>query len=161
MSESILSELNAFAAALIEAQETLLEIMRRKRIALTTSDTAALETLQAPELEAARKLQVLVAWRARLLQAAKRTGGGFPTIWDLTTSLTGSRSAPVLALLERARQLAGDLRQESWVQWVITNRCCNYYGEVLELISHNGKKSPTYHEADSARRGGALIDACA
>ncbi len=161
MSESLLSELNEFASTLIEAQETLLEIMHRKRIALTTSDTAALEVLQAPELQAARKLQVLVAWRARLLQSAKQTGGGFQTIWDLAMSLTGSPSAPVVALLDRARRLAADLRQESWVQWVITNRCCNYYGEVLELISHNGKKSPTYLEPDSARRGGALIDASA
>lgn len=161
MPESWLTELERFATALIDAQQTMLEIMRRKRMALTASDTASLTALQTPELEAAQQLQWLLSWRAKLLQAAKKNGNRFDTLTDLTESLTGPRSGVVASLLSRARRMAADLQQESWVQWVIINRCCNYYGEVLELIAHGGKKSPTYHDADYSRHGGALIDASA
>ena len=161
MPQTLLTELERFATSLIDAQETLLEIMRRKRTALTTSNTAALAALEAPETEAAQRLQVLVTWRAKLLQAARHIGRNFDSLTDLAHSLVAPQSSAVVTLLEQARRLAVAVQQESWVQWVITNRCCNFYGEVLELIAHGGRKSPTYHQADWSRHGGALLDASA
>lgn len=161
MSESLLAELERFARKLIDAQETLLQIMRRKRTALTTSDLAALEAIQVPEQEAAQQLQTLVSWRGTLLKSAQRGIGRFETLTDLAKSLSPAQSPPVIALFDQAQRLAIELRQESWVQWIITNRCCNFYSEVLELIAQGGKKAPTYDPAEWAQRGGALMDASA
>lgn len=163
MAEIFLVELERFAAALIEAQQALLEILRRKRKALASSDLAALAALESPETAAAQKLQTLVAWRARILDIAQRAGKKFENLSDLAQSLTGPQKAKVVAALEAARALAAELQQESWIHWVITNRCCNFYGEVLELIAHGGKKPPTYQSSntDWVQRGGAVLNASA
>ncbi len=161
MAEILLKELERFAAALIEAQRTLLEVLRRKCGLLASSDLNGLAALQATETEAAQRLQTIVSWRAKLLDAAKRGGLNCETLTELARSLDGPKRAGVLASLAAAHQLALQLQQESWVHWVITNRCCNFYGEVLELIAHGGKKSPTYQSEDWVERGGAVLNASA
>jgi hypothetical protein len=163
MAGSFLAEMERFAASLIEAQQALLDILRRKRKALASSDLAALEALEPPESAAAQKLQTLVAWRARILDAARRAGKTFETLSDLVQSLPDPRKNEAIAALATARALAAELQQESWIHWVITNRCCNFYGEVLELIAHGGKKAPTYQSSDTdwVQRGGAVLNASA
>ena len=159
MPDKFPAELEQFAATLIDAQEALLQILHRKRTALATADLEMMAALQTPEAEAARRLQELVAWRARLLESARRAGHPGETLTELAQALFGSQPSRLTHLLKTAQRRAKEVRQESWVQWVITNRCCNFYSEVLELIAQGGKKPPTYHEQAWAHRGGAVLDA--
>ena len=160
MSDRIQTELERFASALIEAQQALLNLLRSKRAALSASDLSALAALREPEIEAAKRLQSLVAWRAKVLEAARNQGRDVDTLTDLAQSF-GAPGAVAVARFEESRRLAAAIQQESWVQWVITNRCCNFYTELLELIAQGGSKPPTYNEASWSRHGGAVLDASA
>jgi hypothetical protein len=159
MPENLLAELERFAATLIDAQEALLRILRRKRIALAAADLETISALQPQEAEAARQLQTLVSWRARILQSARDAGQSCETLTELAHALLGPSAGRLTDMLKSAQRLAADVRQESWVQWVITNRCCNFYSEVLELIAQGGKKPPTYYEQAWTHHGGAVLDA--
>lgn len=161
MADRLLEELERFATSLIDAQQTLLDLMKQKRIALASSDIIVLGSLEPAETEAAQKLQSLITWRSKLLDAARRAGREFENLTEFAQSLHAPPGSNVIDLLERAKSLAAELQQESWVHWVITNRCCNFYGEVLELIAHHGKKPPTYQSTDWVQRGGAVLNASA
>jgi hypothetical protein len=158
MPEHLAAELERFAIALQEAQQCLLTVLRTKRAALAGSDATALAALQEPELEAARRLQTLVTWRGRLLERARNDGHSCETLIDLAGAL-GPSANIVTARLRESRQLAAEIRHESWVQWVITNRCCNFYSELLELIAQGGRKPATYHDTNPHRSTAALLDA--
>ena len=159
MLDTLPAELEQFAEKLIDAEQALFEILQRKRQALTAADLQALTALQGPESDAARRLQELVSWRAGLLDRARQAGRRCESLMDLAQSLPGPQSNRLLTLLKTGQRLARAVRHESWVQWVITNRCSNFYGEVLELIAQGGKKSPTYGERSWSHRGGAVLDA--
>jgi hypothetical protein len=161
MTETLVTELERFAAALIETQRELLDILRRKRTALSASDLDALEALRMPESDAAQRLQSLVAWRTKLLEASRLAGKTHNTLIDLAQSLRDGRTPELVSALQSARTLATELQRESWVHWVITNRCCHFYGQLLELIAHGGKKPPTYQSSDWVRRGGVVLNASA
>lgn len=157
MMDTLEGELERFAAALIDAQQTLRDILSRKRAALTCADATALAELQGPEAEAAQRLQVLAAWRSQLLRKAHDSGRRVGSL----TELAGSLVSPIVETLERARRQAAEIQQETWVQWVIIHRCCSFYGDVVEMIAQGGRKSPTYHQPDLSRSSSVVLDACA
>ena len=159
MPDELLAELEQFAEKLIDAEQSLFDVLRRKRAALTSADLDTMAALQAPETEAARRLQELVSWRAGILARALQTGHRCESLTGLVQTLPVEKTGKLRALLKSAQRLARAVREESWTQWVITNRCCNFYGEVLELIAHGGRKSPTYDERSWSHHGGAVLDA--
>jgi hypothetical protein len=51
------------------------------------------------------------------------------------------------------------LRYENLIQWIISQRAYHHLSEMLELIAHCGKKSPTYSRHPDGRTvGGAVLD---
>lgn len=161
MADGLLTELERFAGAMIDAQQSLLEILQRRRTALAASDLETLAALQAPETTAAQRLESLITWRKKLLDSAQRAGMKFGTLLDLAQSISAPQEQAVVTQLQSARKLAAELQQEGWVQWVITNRCCHYYNEVIERITQGGQTAPTYQSNDWLQRGGAVLNASA
>lgn len=160
MSARLTTELEQFAAAILAAQQHLLDLLRRKRNALAASDLPAVETFQLAETQAAERLQALLAWRTKLLAKARESGIAVTTLTDLARRIGGSDA--VLSLLETSRRTALELQRESWVHWILTNRCAQSCRDVLDRIAHGGKRAPTYHPDDTtAGVGGTLLNASA
>jgi hypothetical protein len=160
MSERLATELEQFAAATLAAQQHLLDLLRRKRVALAASDMPAVAAFQIPEMQAAEQLQAMLAWRAKLLERAQQSGHDAPTLTDLAHDIGAGGNTQ--RLLESSRRTARELQRESWVHWIITNRCAQYYRELIDRIAHNGKRAPTYEPVDHfSAASGTLLNATA
>ncbi len=160
MSQRLATELEQFSAAILAVQQQLLNLLQRKRAVLTASDLAALEQFHVPEQEATERLQVLLTWRAKLLAKAQQAGLAAGTLTDVARRL-GPEAAATLQRLEDSRKTAAALQRESWIHWILTNRCAQYYRDVIDRIAEGGRKSPTYGASESVSRGGTLLNASA
>jgi|GEM_PF-6957604 len=161
MTDQLKLELEQFAVAMLAAQHHLLELLRLKRQALASANMPALDAMALPESQAAERLQTLIASRANLLAKARHAGFTEPTLTDLARKLGAGTANGALRLLETSRLKAVELQREGWVHWVLANRSANYYRELLDRIAHGGKKSPTYHQGETAVSGGTLLNASA
>lgn len=160
MSARLATELEQFAATVLAAQQHLLSLLQRKRIALAASDLSAVESFQLAESQAAERLQALLAWRTKLLAKARESGIAAATLTELAGQIGSSNAA--WNLLETSRRTALELQRESWVHWILTNRCAQACRDVLDRIAHGGKRAPTYDPvAPTAGVGGTLLNATA
>jgi hypothetical protein len=139
----------------------LLYLLRRKRAVLVASDPAALDALQAPEAIAAERLQTMIAWRETLLAQAHKAGFSVDNLTDLAKRLDPP-PGNALNLLASSRRIAMELQRESWIHWILANRCTQHNRELIDRIAHGGKRAPTYQPGEpSAGVGGALLNASA
>lgn len=155
MSERLAAELEQLTAAVLAAQQHLLELLRQKRRALTAADLPAVEALQPAETQAAVRLQALLEWRTKLLAKAQESGLAAPTLTDLAGRM--GNPAQTRSLLESSRRTALELQRESWVHWILTNRCAQHGRDVLDRIAHGGKRAPTYQLDESTGGGGGTL----
>jgi hypothetical protein len=139
-------------------QSDLLALYRTKRAALATADSAGLLRLEAPERQAAERLQALVNERKQMLVRAAQFGFPDGSLADLAGAV-GCEQA-LLDRIEGCKRRAAALRREGWVQWVVAKRSLAQAAELLELIAHRGGRPVTYDKS-SAAGGGALLDASA
>lgn len=156
----LVTRLTTFLDRLERVQAALVELFAEKRRSLVTARTSELAQLAAREAEAAKALQEVVADRSRLLSDARRSGYRTDSIGGLVPLMGALVPAEWVERLRRAEAVAAQLREESWVHWIISHRCYNHYTELLDLIAHGGETSPTYsRQPDRSAAGGVLLDA--
>jgi hypothetical protein len=154
-------ELEQFAAAILAAQQQMLDLLRRKRAALVASDLAELDAFHVPETQAAERLQAMIAWRETLLAKANQAGFSQTNLTNLAQRI-GRPPNHAGELLKSSRRIAAELQRESWVHWILANRCTQHCRELIDRIAHGGKRAPTYQPGEpSSGVGGALLNASA
>lgn len=143
-------------------QNKLLKLYQEKSKALKKVDVARIEQFGAVEEELTRELQFVLLRRQQLLQAAEQNGYPAESMQDLLSGLGVPETNPVFQRIEEAQQRSKDLRHESWVQWIVSQRSYHHYSQILELIAHAGQKVPTYSRSQNeSNTGGAIFDASA
>lgn len=159
MSIQLLDELRGFLRDLESTQDSLLQLFGRKLSALHNSQADELMQLSTQEAELARQLQILLGRRQRILEQVRQDGYSCETLFAVVDVLGGDDRDQLQSRIRRAEQMSQELRQESWVHWIISNRAYNHYTEILELIAHCGEKSPTYsQQPNEGTSGGAILD---
>jgi hypothetical protein len=105
-------------------------------------------------------MQALLRFRTQVLTTAKSEGHAADSLAQLIPRIAAAETDELMRQVARGEAAASRLRQESWVQWIISHRCYNHYTELLELIAHGGERSPVYSDRpETATRGGAVLDA--
>lgn len=156
LSEEIARFVNVFA----EAQQALLTLLVEKRHVLVTADGVRLAELNAAEQKLTGRLEALIVWRSRLLKASAGQGCVGESLSDVLIELDDPLSIELRARLPQLQRLSAALRQETWIQWVISQRCERHYGEMVEVIARGGQSAPTYEERPAGQStGGAVLDA--
>ena len=160
MSAPLLTALKQFLSAVEHVQRQLRALLATKLDALVTVNSAELLRLAEEEQQLALQLQKLVGLRSRLLEHGRQQGWQATTLLELAAYLGGDQRAELETRITRAEETAAELRQESWVHWIVSQRCYNHYTELLELVAHGGEQSPTYGNGTPQRAcGGAVLDA--
>lgn len=164
MNSAWLDELTRFTQVLDQSQQALLIALRQRRQALPEATVLELERFNEAGRQSAHRLQLLGAWRQRLIADAQRDGHlGNSLVEILATEITPATEALRGRLLLLQRRFA-EVQREAWIEWVVTQRSSAYYSEVLELIAHGGKLSPVYTDqplSPSPSTGGIMLDAAA
>lgn len=156
-------EVARFVDALEATQRELLEALRQQRCALAVANAAELERLNALAGDAARRLQQLSGWRARLLEEAAIAEGPAATLSVALGRHVTLIAESLRARLQAVQQRFGELRREAWIQWIISHRSQSVYAELLDLIAHRGQQPPVYGDGPHMppSHGGVMLDAAA
>jgi hypothetical protein len=157
MSHSLFIRVKKLLKTLEPLQEATLALFERKRAAVTLADPAEMLRLADVENDLSRKLQEALGARHEILQEARRSGLPSGSLLELVSSLEENDGPSVSTQIKTARRKAERIRRESWVQWVVSRRANTYYNELLELISHSGRKAPVYGDRPGASAGGGTI----
>ncbi len=160
MSSHLLQQIIQFLQELEPTQDDLLSLFGERRGAVTAARTADMLRLAQRESELTQQMQQHLDRRQQILTNAGQNGLPDDSLSDLVTVIGGNRQQFLNERIERSRGKSEAIRRESWIHWIITQRAFNHYTELLDLIAHRGKKSPTYsRERDLESNGGAIIDA--
>lgn len=159
MSVETLDQIGQFLASLEATQTELSSLLEKKRAALVDARADELLRLSRIEADLTERLQGHLDSRRQILQQAEQSGSAAESIRQLVAESGGEHLEP---RLQRAERLAETLRRESWIHWIISQRTCRHYCDLLELIAHCGEAAPTYGRSLSRQTtGGAILDASA
>jgi len=160
MSGSLLNEVKQFLDALEPTQQELSQLFHEKRTALTAARSDDLRRLCETEAELSKRLQVLLGRRQQILHVAKQADLPSQSLRTLVASIANDQQDVLVSRLERAREMAGQIRRESWIHWIIAHRTYSHYTELLNLIANCGEKAPIYgRKASDESTGGVFLDA--
>jgi FlgN protein len=159
-------ELMNFLSSLEQTQDAMIELLASKRRALDKFQPEELARLAPREEELATQLGALIAKRAEILAQARSAGISAETLKELAGAIGrhsgDARLAAAVAAantrITRAQERTMQLRHESWIHWIISHKNYQHYSDVLEMIAHGGRASPTYGDPPGGG-GGALLDA--
>ncbi|MBN74015.1 MAG: hypothetical protein CME32_32590 [Gimesia sp.] len=162
--QQLLGKLTGILNDLEPIQKKLLELYEQKSQALKQVDPERIEQLAVIEEQLTNTLQFILLRRQQLLQTAEQLGLPASSLQELLPGLgLGIEvSEPIAERIEVVQQRSQKLRHESWVQWIVAQRSFQHYSQILELIAHAGKKTPTYSGGQNENgSGGAIFDASA
>ncbi|WLD14587.1 flagellar export chaperone FlgN [Planctellipticum variicoloris] len=153
-------EIARFVDVFAATQQELLTLLQEKRRVLVAADAVRLAELNASELKLTTRLEALVVWRSRLLEASGALGCRGESLSEVLTELSDPQAVDLRVRLPQLQQLSVALRQEAWIQWVISQRCERHYAEMVDVIARGGQTAPTYEERPASNsNGGAVLDA--
>ena len=160
--DKTLSQIETFLTSLEATQTELASLLEKKRAALTNARADELLRLSHIEADLAVRLQEHLDDRRRIIEQAEQRGSAAESIRHLVTQIGGEAASRLEPRLQHAERLAKTLRRESWIHWIVAQRTCRHYGDLLELIAHCGETAPTYSRSPSRQTtGGAILDASA
>lgn len=160
MGAQLLDEIRQFLHGLERAQQELSTLYAEKRTALVQGRNDDLMRIAQTESTLADTLKSLLGRRGQILDQAKSSGVDANSILTLVGAVGGDDYVALEPRIEQLRRNADELRRETWIHWIIAHRAYSHYSELLELVAHSGKKSPTYDEkSKESSSGGAIFDA--
>lgn len=165
----LLPELARFVGALEQTQQEMLTLLSAKRRAYDEFNAEEMVRLSDQEALLTDKLKGLVNRRTDLLEQARLGGLEVRSLLELSGAIGkdigDARTRAALEMLQtrirRSQDRTAELQRESWVHWIIANRCQQHYSVLVEMITHGGQTAPTYGDRNPASSGGALLDAAA
>lgn len=158
--EELLHRIDGYLRDLADAQAQLSDLYAAKQSALVAARADELLRLAQSETGLAQRLRQAVGTRREILDeaASRRLPAG--SLTELAAAIAGARLPALAERLERIRQTAEHLRREGWNHWIMSQRSCQQYTEILNFIAHRGQRPPVYsREAPDRASGGVILDA--
>lgn len=164
MTAAWLDELTRFTQVLDQSQQALLTVLRQRRQALQGATVLELERFNEAGRQSAQRLQVLGAWRQRLIADAQQDGEQGETLVEILSNDVTPATEALRGRLFLLQRRFVEVQREAWIEWVVTQRSSAYFTEVLDLIAHGGRTSPVYSDqphGSQSSPGGVMLDAAA
>ena len=159
MQNRLLEDIRRYLPDLLATQRTLADLYARTQHALVQAQHQQLQQLVQPELELRGALQQHLRARQSILRAAREAGLPHASLLELLSACAPTARTELEPLALDSQELSRQLRRASSVHWIIARRCCQYYGEILELFANCGRMAPTYAaQSDRETNGGAILD---
>ncbi len=142
---------------LTEIQAGLLDVLRRKRAAMTVGDLDAQRNLQQDEEGIYRALEGVQTRRGELLVRIRQVGVEAESLTEAADRLPLRSHDEVHRKLGEATKLGRTVRLEQLTNWVAAQRSLLHVSQMLEIIATGGRIRPTYGKSEFAYRG-SLVD---
>ncbi|MEZ6046895.1 MAG: hypothetical protein R3C11_15210 [Planctomycetaceae bacterium] len=162
MAAELADQIRTYLTELVNIQSELFNLFRDQGPLLYGEDPQRIQQFVQQKTLLVQKLNQKLLQREELLQRARKAGITGRSLQEVIGQMSGDIISELNRLIELSTRLTLHLRQESWKQWVFLQRSHQHHSEILELIAHRGKKSPTYHaKSNREATGGAILDASA
>ncbi|GAB4150892.1 MAG: hypothetical protein Tsb009_26000 [Planctomycetaceae bacterium] len=160
MTEQLLEEIGRLLPQLESAQNDLASHFEEKSNALRTANVPEILRLSEQEKTIVARLQSYLAKREEILNRARQAGHSSQSLEELIPMIAPEQGQPLVEMIARSKQMVEELRRQSWIHWIVSQRTFMHYSELLEFLAHGGKPAPTYCEKSNQQSGGGtLVDA--
>ena len=159
MREALLDAIRRYLPEVLATQKQLAELYARKQQALVEARPEQLQSLEQTELQLTGALQQHLRTRRDILRSARQAGLPHASIQDMLAAFDSADCAKLAQMVTDSQELSRQLRRASSVHWIIARKCCQYYGEILDLFANCGRTALTYSsQSDRDSGGGAILD---
>lgn len=159
---AIVRAVRQYLGHLALAQQQMLELLSIKRTVLQSSQPEQWSQWAEQEQGLVERLQGLLGLRGKILTTARQMGLPAGSIEDLLAATAGPEWPTLQLEVKSLREQGEQVRQESWVQWIVAHRCYRHYTELRDLIAQRGETAPDYQfRGNNPGTGGAMLDTSA
>ncbi|MCA9104375.1 MAG: hypothetical protein R3B96_23935 [Pirellulaceae bacterium] len=137
-------------------QSSLLEVLRAKREAVKSNDTATYRELLDEESRIYELLGNVNERRSEILSAANLQGLKGETLKEVSLRLPETRQSGLTRKIGETDKMTQTLRLEQLTNWVVDQQCLLYVSHLLEMIATGGRLRPTYGRSEFGMRGSLL-----
>ncbi len=160
--EQLLFEIEKFLTLLEPHQQKMLQLCDQKTVQLREGKMKELIELSNHEAVLTREMQLLLSTRQQLLNMASGICGQVESLEEIVKPIDTKAAQSILQRIEHSKGISEKIRRESWVHWIIAQKSCQHYGELIDIIAHCGKQAPSYAEGILEDRSGSpLLDTTA
>lgn len=154
-------EVASLLADLSEAQDELLRVLKLKREALATADSAALTGLEARETAVAERLHDCQSRREKLLAEAAARGSSARNVEELAGEFPSGQNSQVVRRVRETSARMRIVQNHALTNWVVAQRSLLHLSQLLAIVASGGRLTPTYSPISGAaafHSRGALVD---
>ena len=160
--KQLLPEIEQFLASLESTQKKMLALCEEKTVLLRQGKMKEIVELSNREAILTREMQLLLTTRQRLIDIACSLGDPVVSIEEIVLQIDDDSAHRLLQRIQLSKERSHIIRRESWVHWIIAQKSCQHYSELIDIIAHCGKQAPSYAEGILEDRSGSpLLDTTA
>ncbi|QEG34177.1 flagellar export chaperone FlgN [Bythopirellula goksoeyrii] len=152
------AELANLLSRLNNAQQSLFDLLSRKRELLIQRKLGELSALAPEEELLCAELQACHDRRQELLAQAASVGMPGDSIRSLAGHLPQQQAKGLQQPLDEAQRRSQLLRHHCMSQWVAVQRTMLHLSHMIEIIATGGHLKPTYGKGAAPSQSGSLMD---
>ena len=152
------TDLLDFLNQLVEAQNQMLAILRKKQTVLVRPEKEAMAQVSAEEEKTLGKMQNILNRREELLTAARLQNLPGDTIEQLCGHFFPG-NIEIHKLLIESKHRTQQIGLLAYTNWTMSRKSLIHISQILELLETRGQGKTTYHRrTDSDISGGGFVD---
>ena len=151
------TDLQDFLSQLVETQEQMLVVLRKKQAILVRPEKEALTQVSAEEKQMLEKMQNALNRREELLTAARLQSIGSDSIEQLCGHFF-PRNVEMQKMLNEVKHRAHQIRLLAYTNWTMSRKSMIHVSQILELLETRGQGKTTYHPRPTDASGGGFVD---
>ena len=162
MDHALARQIERYFDAYETTQLELGRLFERKRQFLRKLTPNGTQPLLNEEAVLAEQLSSHVRTRREILRTLDPTGRKFSTLEAVTATFEEPARGRLAERILRLKKRGIELRRESWIQWIVTQRGARHCGELVDMVAGPAGQPLTYECSDRSANlssGGTLLDA--
>ena len=150
------TDLQNFLEQLVDTQNQMLAVLRKKQAILVKPEKEALALISAEEEKMLGKTQGILNWREELLTTARLQNINSVSIEQLCGHFF-PHNTDIQKLLDEVKHRTQQVRLLAYTNWTMSRKSMIHISQILELLETRGQGKTTYHPRPPAD-GGGLVD---